>query len=115
MHIGSYEIGYIEYFDGEAWFPVVKDAQRQAAARERRLVCKDMMRFWRKKVRVLCKNGEEYIGKYIWYDSFFKNDPYPESIELLVDGYRKEKIFVQDIKEIDFADGAEESEEDELF
>ena len=115
VHIGSYEIGYIEYFDGEAWLPVVKDAQRQAAARERRLVCKDMMRFWRKKVHVLCKNGEEYIGKYIWYDSFFKNDPYPESIELLVDGYRKEKIFVQDIKEIDFADGAEESEEDELF
>lgn len=99
MDIGSYEIDYIEYFDGCAWRYVGCEEHRKET--EMRRITRDGLRkFWHKKVLVVCKNGKEYTGKYIWYNSYYANEPYPESIEIIIDGYRKENICLQDIKEI---------------
>lgn len=100
VDIGSYEIDYIEYLEGCEWRCIAEDAARRRAAQERRIVCKDMMRFWQKDVKVRCRNGREYTGKYIWYNSYLQSEPYPESIELEIFGYEKETIYVQDIESI---------------
>lgn len=99
VDIGSYEIDYIEYLEDGVWRYVGCEEHRKETEK-RRITRDELRKFWHKKVLVVCKNGKEYVGKYIWYNSYYTNEPYPESIEIIIDGYRKENIYLQDIKEI---------------
>lgn len=101
VEVAAYEIDYIEYMNGDSWECVPQDEQRKQDIKNRRIVYKDLLQFWHKNVRVVCKDGEEYIGKYIWYNSYFDSEPYPESIELEIEGYWKKNIYLQDIKVIE--------------